>query len=189
MPTPWPPPGWHPHADDEVVGYEGHVGPGGWFSARPVTRGELARRPGCRHRLLALLLLAPVAMCALADDGPRVFGLPPWATPGFLLSLGFNVGVGAALAGLAGLLLRAPRGGCAGVVLLLVAANCAAGVRAGREALSWRLVGAAIAILAVLGVANGVGRVLIRTLRGAPRGAPRGGLQRPPPAARPTDRR
>ena len=117
------------HPDDEVVGYEGHVSRSGWASLWPVTRGELARRPtggaGCGGLLATALVLGAVATCALADDGPRTFGLPAWATPGFVLSLGFNVGAGALLAGLAGLLLGAPRAGCAGVVLLLVAANCA----------------------------------------------------------------
>jgi hypothetical protein len=161
----------HRDPDDEVVGYEGYVSPGGYFSARAVTRGEVARRPGCGARLVAAVVLALVATCALADDGPRVFGLPAWATPGFLISLSFNVGVGVVLAGFAGFVLGVPRAGCGVVVLLLATANCAWGVRAGREVLSWPLVAAAVAVLAGLGLANGVVRLLVRALRRSP--APR----------------
>jgi hypothetical protein len=166
--------------DDEVVGYEGHIGQGGYFSARAVTRGEAARRPGCGARLVAAVVLALVATCALADEGPRAFGLPAWATPGFVLSLGFNAGVGVVLAGVAGLVLGAPRAGCAAVLVLLAAANCWWGVRAGAAVASWPLVGAAVAALAGLGVARGITHGVARGVRRFVRGPTNG----PPPPRR-----
>lgn len=47
-----------PGADDEVVGWEGYVGPGGHVSLRPVRRGErYAQGGGCCLPLVVLVVL------------------------------------------------------------------------------------------------------------------------------------